>query len=103
MQRVLRCYAEGKGTRWEAICLDLDIAVQGESLREALDELTSAVQFHVEHILSLPQQEQDRFWNRRAPMSMRLRFLWHVLVSTFRSYRKSNGKERAELLIPCPA
>ena len=31
MARLLRCYAEGRIGKGEAVCLDLDIAVQGRS------------------------------------------------------------------------
>ncbi len=43
MARTLRCYAEGRDDSWEAICLDPDIAVQGESFAEVVDSLNEAI------------------------------------------------------------
>ncbi len=40
MRKVLRCYAEGRNGEWEAICLDLDIAVQEKSFEDAFHALT---------------------------------------------------------------
>jgi len=102
MERTFRCYIEGKGADWEAVCLDLDVAVQGESFHDVVDRLVEAVKLHVQYVLSLPAAEQSRFWARSAPFALRVRFLWYAFKSTIR-HNGAGDKERAELLLPCPA
>ena len=48
MRRVLRCYAEGRDGAWEAICLDLDIAVQENSFEGAFHALNEAIALHLD-------------------------------------------------------
>ena len=38
---MLRCYANKRGDRWQAICIDLCLAVQGNSFREVKQKLES--------------------------------------------------------------
>ncbi len=83
MRRMLRCYAEGRDSEWEAICLDFDIAVQGESFEEVFHSLDDAVSLYLESVAALPASERTHLLERPAPLSVRLRFLAHVLRSLF--------------------
>ncbi len=100
---VLRCYAEGRPGAWEAVCLDFDLAVQGESLEDVLGSLKKAIGMYLETVHELPEEERKRFLNRRAPLSLRLKFLWHVVRSVLANKDGPDRKARAEFLIPCPA
>lgn len=99
MPRLLRCYAENKGQGWEAICLDLDIAVQADSFEEAFRELREAVEVYAETVAELPEADRKRLFNRRAPLSLRVTFFLHALYSIFRD----DDKERANFTCHCPA
>lgn len=99
MPRLLRCYAENIGRGWEAICLDLDIAVQADTVEQAIHELREAIVVYVETVTDLPEKERRRLLNRRAPLSLRVKFLWHALGSLF----GDDNKERAEFTCHCPA
>lgn len=99
MRRTLACYAEGKGNQYEAICLDLDIAIQGSSFTEVYEGLDAAIADYLEYVATLPAEEQKTLLNRRAPLVDRLRFVWHaLLISLFHDGR--NGKTRHEFLLP---
>lgn len=99
-----RCYAEGRPGDWEAICLDLDIAVQGESLPEVFDSLEKAVTLYIEEVLKLPEAEQARLLRRKAPLSCRLRFLWYAFLTAVRSRRRDgSGPTRAEFTVAAAA
>ncbi len=67
MARTLRCYAEGRDAAWEAICLDLDIAVQGVSSTEVLDSLNEAISLYMETVSELPEDERASLLDRPAP------------------------------------
>ena len=57
-ERVLSCYALGRQNSWEAICLDLDIAVQGDSFGDVSRKLREAISAYVEYVLKLPEADQ---------------------------------------------
>lgn len=72
MKRALRCFAWGGGTEWQALCIDLDIAVQGASFEEVEASLATAVEMYLDTVVGLPPEEQARLLSRRVP--------WHVRV-----------------------
>ena len=101
-RRLIQCYAEGRPGQWEAVCLDFDIAVQGSSYDEVYRSLNQAVGMYLQSVLAMPAPERDRFLARRAPLSMRLKYLWAVFRSSLLG-RQDNGKERHEFMMPCAA
>jgi hypothetical protein len=86
---MLRCYAEARDGVWEAICLDLDIAVQGCSFDEVLGSLRRAVALYLETVAALPSHERSALLARRAPLAIRAkssaRVLWGRGASSDRS------------------
>ncbi len=85
MRKVLRCYAEGRDGEWEAICLDLDIAVQGDSFEEVFHALPKAVELHLDAVMALPEEDRSHLLDRPAPFSLRLKFFFYALRSLFSS------------------
>ncbi len=83
LRKVLRCYAEGRNGEWEAICLDLDIAVQEKSFEDVFHALNEVIALHVESVAALPETERAHLLDRPAPLSLRLRFLGYALRSLF--------------------
>ena len=81
--RSLRCYAEGRDGEWEAICLDLDIAVQGSSFEEVFRSLREAVSLYLETVAYLPTGQQSSHLKRPVPLSIRLKFLVHAARGLF--------------------
>jgi hypothetical protein len=96
--RQLRCYAEGVGDRWEAISLDLDLAVQGTSFQAVFADLNKAIAEYVEHVSAMPEPDRSRLLHRRAPFGEQLAFLrWALRAALF---GRGDGKTRAEFLVP---
>ena len=83
MRKVLRCYAEGRNGEWEAICLDLDIAVQEKSFEDVFHALNEAIALYLETVSALPESEHAHLLNRPAPLSLRLKFFFYALRSLF--------------------
>jgi hypothetical protein len=77
--RILHCYASGRDGDWEGICLDLDIAVQGESFGDVLRSLHDAVSLYLETVTTLPEEQQAHLRHRPAPLGIRLKFLGYAL------------------------
>jgi len=96
---ILRCYAEGTRDGWEALCLDLDIAVEGRSFEEVYKLLDDAISQYAEYVSELPEKDQAQFLNRKAPLADRLRFLWHVARTTLTG-DGSGEKQRFEYTKP---
>ena len=72
MMRKLKCYAWGKPGDWEGLCVDLDLAAQGENFEEVRRELGDAIETYLDYVADLPENEQARFLNRKAPLGLRL-------------------------------
>jgi predicted RNase H-like HicB family nuclease len=98
---MLRCYAEGHAGSWQAYCLDFDLAVQGESFEGVYRSLQDAIALYVETVKELPEAERRRFFERKAPLSLRLKFLWLGIRSLFDDDGDQMG--HAEMVIPCAA
>ena len=81
--RTLHCYAEGRDGEWEAICLDLDIAVQGRSFEEVFASLQEAIAVYLETVAELQPEERRSLLKRSAPLSVRLKFLTHAVRGLF--------------------
>ena len=84
-RRKFRCYIRGRDSDWEAICTDLDIAVQGNSLENAKSLLEDAVNGFLTELEDWPLDDQRRLLNRRSPFWLRVQFFilknWHVMKS----------------------
>ena len=102
MNQIVRCYAEGRPDAWEAICLDFDLSVQGESFEGVFRDLNTSIEMYVEYVNGLPEAERAALARRRAPLALRLRFLWYVLRDLFVGGGGSN-KSRHEYTVPCSA
>jgi predicted RNase H-like HicB family nuclease len=73
--RTLHCCAEGRDGDWEAICLDLDVAVQGRSFEQVFDGLEEAISLYLQTVADLPPEEQSSLLQRPVPFLVRLKFL----------------------------
>lgn len=99
--RTLHCYAEGRDDEWEAICLDLDIAVQGESFEEVFASLREAIALYLESVADLPETERHRLLHRPAPTTVRMRFLLHAL--RFLLMRRNGDRLHHQFTMPLAA
>lgn len=103
--RNVTCHAWGVPGDWEAICVDFDLAAQGESLEEVRNQLTDAIETYTEYIAELPETEQTRFLNRKAPLGLRLRLALLRRVFALRDALKlpaNGGVIRTVFALPAP-
>ena len=71
MGRRLRCYAYGRGNNWQAICVDLDIAVHATSLEEVKCALREGVELYLSAVADTPTEDQHQLLNRSCPWYVR--------------------------------
>ena len=100
MRRILHCYAFGSETAWQAICLDLDLAVQGRSFEEVFQLLTETIAFHLEGIKELPEADQERLLSRRVPWLVRFKFALATFMMSLRG--RGDGPFEHRYTMPAP-
>ena len=81
-----KCYVWGSGSDWEAICTDLDIAVQGSSFNITKNLLDEAIDGFLHEVMKLPQNEQKIFLKRRAPLLLRIKLYLNYHLFKFRTH-----------------
>ncbi len=101
-ERVLRCFVRGRGSRWEAMCLDLDIVVEGISRQDAASRLEQAIFTYVDSALAEPPRQAERLLRRRAPWRVRVRVVLSSLLHVVRRSRADRDL-RANFEVACPA
>lgn len=105
MTRTLHCVAFGDARRWQAYCLDLDIAVEGNSFHDAEARLREAVRDYVELAMTLPAPEREPLLNRTMPFATRLRFAAMALLGFVGAFLpgRGDGTYRHQFTMPTPA
>ncbi len=93
---LLRCYLEKKDGIWQAFCVDLCLAVQGDSAEEVRRKLHEQVYDYLVDIF----EGEDRPYaaqllNRKAPLSQRLRYHWLRLASHINGFKNRFAFEDA--------
>ena len=98
MTRYFTCWAECNGGQWEAICLDLDIAVQGQSFEEIQGHMYKAIAEYLDYVSELPQEERSQFLSRKSPLGLRLKVLLSIILSIL--FRPKNDNDSARFEFP---
>ena len=100
-ERRFWCYAHGRPGDWEAICIDLDLAVQGASFDDVRALLNSCIETYVQDALRETPEAAEKLMHRRAPLSVRLKHAFAYLASILRS-RNDDGRDyQAGFDVPC--
>lgn len=99
--RRLLCYVQSDGGMWEAICVDLDIAVQAGSFGEVVETLSEAVSTYVADAMNEDEQTARRLLARRAPWHIRAGYILRAIAHLFS--RRDDNRIEASFDLPCPA
>ncbi len=102
-ERALYCYASGHEGAWEAICLDLDIAVQGRSFEEVSSLLREAIAQYLQTVSELPEDERSALLNRSVPFRTRLSFAIEAFWSALRTQGNGEFRHQFTMAMPTPA
>jgi hypothetical protein len=94
MNAPLECIAHGSGNDWQAICLDLDIAVQAQSLHEVTRILQESVSTYIQDAMEQDEPTRTQMLNRSVPFSVRAVWAIRLFMATlFRRRLDLNHKE----------
>jgi hypothetical protein len=96
----LLCVFRGADTEWEAICLDFDIAVHGESLSQVRDLLIYAVNSYIDGASHENEPNKTKLLSRRVPLHVRLRWAIEFL---FHSVTNRRPETEGRFVLPCHA
>ena len=78
-RKFLRCYVIDHGDQWEAVCVDLDISVQGDSFDDAVGSLREGIEVFLESVMALPDAaDRRRLLSRRLPFWRHLKLAWRA-------------------------
>lgn len=100
MQRFLTCYAREHEGAWEAWCLDLDIAVQGQTFDEVRATLDHAIGSYLSDAAAEAPAARDALLGRRAPFFARLRWLLPFVTHTLFA-RNRDGDTSVGFQVAC--
>lgn len=101
--RSVLCAAYGREGDWEAICLDLDIAVQGANYEMVRDALNHAIASYIEDARKERPEVQEKLLNRKAPLLARLRIAFMLVAASVFHHKGGDGNHFEAHRLPCPA
>lgn len=89
-QTILRCYAEKKDNIWQAFCIDLNLAVQGETRDEVRTKLHQQIVSYLYDALEGEDKEYAaQLLNRKAPIGFRIKYAFYKILMNF--YKAKDG------------
>jgi hypothetical protein len=103
MKIAFQCIAHGHEGHWEALCLDLDLSVQGRTYAEVTASLEQAIKSYVHDALEM---NEPKLLYRRSPWHVRAGWALKLLWATLCGQRMDNDKSREETIgfpVSCPA
>lgn len=91
----LRCYAKKEGNQWVAVCIDLSLAAQADSLAAAKEKLESMITTYVSEARGIHQAYAEQLLSRKAPISQRIFYGWLKVMSGFMALMKRTQRDSA--------
>jgi hypothetical protein len=95
MKEYFYCVARGHHGAWEAICLDLDIAVQGRSRDEVKRLLNSAIHSYLIDAAKEPEPTRSQLMSRSVPLHVRALWALRLGIASVRGRRLDRNNNSA--------
>lgn len=73
---ILRCFVKQDGDQWVAVCIDLCLAAQADSIDEAKSKLESMVHSYLEDAFGTDRQYAHQLLSRKAPFGQVMYYHW---------------------------
>lgn len=86
-QLIMKCYAKQEQGVWVAVCLDLTLATQGETYKEAKRKLEEQIIFYLEEALQ-DTAFGGQLLSRKAPLTLWLTY-YFIKLSTVLTHKTS--------------
>jgi len=101
--RELTCIARGREGQWEAICLDFNIAVSGNSFEQVRETLSEAITYYIQDAMQEDERTREQLLNRRVPFWSRLQWTLPVIVTAVLARHPKDAAATNSFFVPCPA
>jgi len=76
-QLIVKCYAEQEGDCWVAVCLNFNLAAQGDSFDEVKTKLEAMIADYVhDALVGEDKPYAAQLLSRSAPVSSWIKYLW---------------------------
>lgn len=95
---VLHCYTERKHDIWQAFCIDLTLAVQGDSRDQVTQKLEAQICDYVNAALSIDKAHARELLSRKAPLRYRLKYQF-IRLKNYVHNTKNGAKLAAKNLL----
>ena len=103
-QLILRCYGEQKDGYWQAFCIDLNLAVQGNSLREVQTKLHSQIcEYVTDAVVGEDKEFADQLLFRKSPWKIQLKYYIAAISMKYRFFKFGVKKVFTDTLPMAPA
>lgn len=76
---ILRCYAKREGDQWVAVCLDLCLAAQHDTLEGVKERLEEQIIDYVEEAMTVDHASAGMLLSRKAPLLQRIEY--HMIAA----------------------
>lgn len=96
----VRCYAKMDGDQWVAVCVDLCLAAQADSIEDAKRKLEAQVRDYVVEALTVDQEHAAELLTRKAPLANRIEY-W-IIRALQATLSKPRRVAFEELVNPLP-
>lgn len=97
MTKILRCYAKKEQAQWVAVCIDLGLAAQADSLEQAKHKLESMVETYIQEAVGVHRQYAKQLLTRKSPLSQRLEYYFIKLSCQLNALLHTQKPKRAVL------
>lgn len=97
MTKILRCYAKKEQAQWVAVCIDLGLAAQADSLEQAKRKLESMVETYIQEAVTIHRQYAKQLLTRKATLSQRLEYYVIKLGCQLTGFIQPQNPKRAVL------
>lgn len=103
---ILRCYAEkdGETGQWQAFCLDLCLAAQGDTFEDAKAKLEGQIADYVYDAVAGEDRDfAHQLLKRRAPWQAWVRYCYLLVLTRFGRMKRDIARLFSEIMPLTPA
>jgi hypothetical protein len=86
---LVRCLVWRDGVQWVALCVDFDLAAQGDTMAAAQSSLEEQISDYVREAVTVDRAHGGALLRRKAPLRHRLMFRWLELLAHIDHLRTS--------------
>ena len=84
MKNKFRGYIKKEGNLYSGFCVDLTLAVQGNSYDEVVNKLNAVIVGYVNEALTVDFKHKEQLLNRKAGLSEYIKYYYIAFISRFK-------------------